>query len=657
MKTHLKIFSFLTFLILNSVATQPLSSQAEWRALLALRSSLGISAKFWHKKANPCSNWTGIECGNGRVIGITLSGLRRSVQGKLKPGFDVDSLPNFDSLTSFNSSGFMLRGSIPDWFGQKLSNLEVLDLSSSSIHGSIPSSLGSLSKLRLLQLSNNSITGNMPTSLEKLVSLSLLNLAQNSLTGLIPSEISVLGNLTHLDLSSNYFSGGIPPAFGTLSSLKLLNLSHNSLSSSIPPQIGNLSELIELDLGSNSLFGSLPLELKGLRNLTKMLIGNNELEGSLLDGLFKSLIQLEELVLCRNHFVDNLPDALWYSMFRLKSLDVSGNNLTGEFPNCTAHFNLTGAVFNFSDNLFYGSLSNGFGTIGTIDVSNNYLNGSPPNDSNTGFLLSGNCFPSVSNQRNHDACSKFYAEKGVPYGNDRLKPPSPQPMKSRKRLPYVMIGVFGGIGLIIVLTGMLLLIKACKFGHTNHQSPNVRVVEEGGTDPPPKAFIDLSTLGESYTHEQILVATSNFSTENLLKQGHSGDLFWGKLEGGTPVVIKRVDLRLVRKESFMSELELFSKVGHERLVPLMGHCLEDESVKFLVYKYMRNGDLSNALHRVENAEEGLKSLDWITRLKIATGAAEALSYFHHECTPPVVHRYYKNPLKYLSQTLLILCRM
>ena len=34
-------------------------------------------------------------------------------------------------------------------------------------------------------------------------------------------------------------------------------------------------------------------------------------------------------------------------------------------------------------------------------------------------------------------------------------------------------------------------------------------------------------------------------------------------------------------------------------------------------------------------------LDWITRLKIAIGAAEGLSYLHHECSPPLVHRYCK----------------
>ncbi|WJZ97009.1 hypothetical protein VitviT2T_015644 [Vitis vinifera] len=80
-------------------------------------------------------------------------------------------------------------------------------------------------------------------------------------------------------------------------------------------------------------------------------------------------------------------------------------------------------------------------------------------------------------------------------------------------------------------------------------------------------------------------------------------------------------------------------VSHMRLVPLLGHCLEHDSEKLLVYKYMPNGDLSNSLYRVTNLEDdNLQSLDWITRLKIAIEAVEGLSYLHHECSPPLVHR-------------------
>lgn len=97
------------------------------------------------------------------------------------------------------------------------------------------------------------------------------------------------------------------------------------------------------------------------------------------------------------------------------------------------------------------------------------------------------------------------------------------------------------------------------------------------------------------------------------------------LDNGTPIVIKNIDVKESKNEGYISELELFSKAGHKRLVPFLGHCLENENQKVLVYKYMRNGDLASALFRKSNNEcDGLKSWDWITRLKIALVAAEAL---------------------------------
>ncbi|KAL1539549.1 putative LRR receptor-like serine/threonine-protein kinase [Salvia divinorum] len=576
----------LFLMLLTSAAAQRLSYPAEQRALLDLRSSLGISAKSWHKKANPCVNWTGIHCRSGHVTAITLSGLRRSVQGRQNPRFAVDSLQNFPLLSTFNSSGFVLAGQIPDWFGTKLTNLQVLDLSSSSISGSIPLSLGSLSRLRWLNLSNNLITGSMPIALEKLNSLLVLDLSQNSLTGQIPEEISSLRNLTTLDLSLNYLSGAIPIDFALLLNLKQLNLSRNSLSSSIPSQIANLSKMEELDLGLNSLGGELPQELGELRSL--------------------------------------------------KYLDVSRNNFTGVLPNYAASFNATAAFFNFSDNLFYGNVSSGFRNARVVDLTSNFFRGKAPNGSR--FLLSNNCFPREERQRGFEKCFKFYKDVGIPYGNESSQQPMPppqlvEPTKRRSKLLYVMIGVFGGIGLVFILvTAFLLLLRSHRTRSSNQQAQS-RDVEQ-----PPTLVADLSCLGEPFTFEQLLVATSNFSNENLIKQGHSGCLFRARLEDGDLVVVKKVDLQLVRRELFVAELEFFGKATHQRLVPLVGHCLDDDNVKFLVYKYMPNGDLSNALYRMTSSEEGLQSLDWIKRLKIAIGAAEALSYLHNECNPPLVHR-------------------
>ncbi|CDO97067.1 unnamed protein product [Coffea canephora] len=149
--------------------------------------------------------------------------------------------------------------------------------------------------------------------------------------------------------------------------------------------------------------------------------------------------------------------------------------------------------------------------------------------------------------------------------------------------------------------------------------------------------------GASFTYHQILLATDYFNeSSNLIKHGHSGDLFYGTLQGGTPVVVKKIDLSLLKNESyFVEQLEIFGKLSHSRLVPLLGHCLDQGDDKFLVYKYMSNRDLSTSLILELDSEDDdllLPTLDWKTRLKIATGVAEALFYLHHQCIPPLVHR-------------------
>lgn len=646
---------YLLFLLISSVLTQqvPLSSSADRSALFELRSSLGIRARDWPRKVDPCSDWVGVECINGRVVGINLTSCRRSRIGRLNPQFSVDSLVNFTVLVSFNSSGFSLPGSIPEWFGQGLTALQVLDLRSSSILGTIPSSLGTMSTLNSLYLSDNSLTGVIPPTLGQLSSLLVLDLSRNLLTGLIPSSFSGFGNLSKLDLSSNFLSGPIPSGFGSISTLQFLNLNNNNLSGSVPIQLGNLSKLIDLDLGFNYLSGTLSEELGGMRSLQKMSLENNELEGPFSVILLLNLTQLQNVVLSWNRFNGELSDSFG-SMPQLRLLDISGNNFTGVLPDLTSLFNVTSAVFNFSSNLFYGNLTLPIGNFGLVDLSDNYFRGSVPNITGSNITIKGNCFTRVPNQRSSEDCRTFYANRGLSFDNDELNPM--QPSKSTKRLTYVMVGLFGGIGFIVLLVLVLvLLLKICDKGNEiQGGNSNVVPVREGANTPPPKVTADLSGLGDSFTYKQMLEATSDFCDANLIKNGHSGDLFWGTLENEFSVVIKKVDLRSFGSDSYMLELDLFSKVAHSRLVPLLGHCLEHENEKLLVYKYMPYGDLSNSLYRFTNLEDGSpQSLDWITRLKIAIGAAEGLAYLHHECNPPLVHRYYKTQFFFLLLFVLL----
>lgn len=638
MGTHFKIALFFFFFFFYSVLSKQI--QLEHKALLDLRSSLGIRARNWPRKSDPCTNWTGIHCKNGKVVAIKLTGLRRSHKGNFSPQFAVDSLANFTHLSSFNSSGFILPGPIPDWFGQKLTQLKQLDLSSSSILGSLPTSLGSLSNLDFLSLSNNSITGTVPLELGKLSSLRVLDLSVNFLTGSIPTSFSDIVNLSVLDLSSNFLSGQIPVEFGSFLGLKFLNLSNNSLSSYIPAEISNLSELVELDLGYNYLSGSLPEDLSRLRNLSKLLVGNNELEGALPSTLFTSNVSvLEYINLSWNRFEGEIPDVLW-SLSHLRILDISGNNFTGVVSNIT-YFSANGASYNLSNNLFYGNVTFDVRSFQSIDLSKNYFQGLAPDKS--GVRVVDNCFTGSLNQRSLEDCSKFYADRGLVFVDGRTQTPVQRPSKRRHKRLLIMVGVFGGVGVLMLLAVAILLFwKICYRGNSNERGiSNVSPVVEGGNNQAPVKFSnDISGSIESFTYDRILKATSNFNETNLIKNGHTGDIFRGILEGGVTVVIKKVNVHHIEKETYKLELDLLNWTTHHRLVPFLGHCLEHENEKFLVYKYMPNGDLFNLLSRDTDLEdENGQSLDWITRLKIATGAAEGLVYLHHECNPPLVHRY------------------
>ena len=71
-----------------------LTSRSDLRGLYALRGSLGLRARDWPRHADPCAAWAGVGCRGGRVVSLTLVGLRRTRLGRLNPRFQVDGLQN-----------------------------------------------------------------------------------------------------------------------------------------------------------------------------------------------------------------------------------------------------------------------------------------------------------------------------------------------------------------------------------------------------------------------------------------------------------------------------------------------------------------------------------------------------------------------------------
>jgi serine/threonine protein kinase len=76
-----------------------------------------------------------------------------------------------------------------------------------------------------------------------------------------------------------------------------------------------------------------------------------------------------------------------------------------------------------------------------------------------------------------------------------------------------------------------------------------------------------------------------------------------------------------------------AEIRHRDIVKFYGFCSHGPN-KFLVYDYIDRGDLRDALSNDIRAEE----LDWSKRVEIVRSIANALSYLHHDCRPPIIHR-------------------
>uniref|UniRef100_A0A8R7UQ64 Receptor kinase-like protein Xa21 n=1 Tax=Triticum urartu TaxID=4572 RepID=A0A8R7UQ64_TRIUA len=294
-----------------------------------------------------------------------------------------------------------------------MSHLQLLDLTTNQLVGSIPSGLGSIQSMIYFSVAVNLVTGMIPHSLynwsslevfsvggnmldgsipddiaSKFPKLKYLALGSNHFTGIIPSSISNISSLILLDLVDNRFSGYVPPTLGGLKALQSINLGENNLEANdnrgwefvaslancsqlrflvfytnsfggqLPGSIVNLSTTLQqLNLMDNRISGSIPADIGNLIGLERLAIGYTGMYGVIPESIGK-LANLIELVLCNNSLSGLIPSSLG-NLSRLNKLDASEGNLEGPIP------------------VSLGELKNLF----VLDLSNNYhLNGSVPRE-------------------------------------------------------------------------------------------------------------------------------------------------------------------------------------------------------------------------------------------------------------------------------------
>lgn len=180
---------------------------------------------------------TGLSLPNSRLLGSIPADLgmleclqsldlsNNSLNGSLPA-----SLFNATQLEFLDLSNNLISGELPETVG-RLQNLRVLNLSDNALAGKVPSSIATIQNLTDVSLKTNYFSGNLPSGFQP---VQVLDLSSNLLNGSLPSDFGG-PNIHYLNVSYNKFSGEIPPQFAEkIPANATIDLSSNNLTGEVP---------------------------------------------------------------------------------------------------------------------------------------------------------------------------------------------------------------------------------------------------------------------------------------------------------------------------------------------------------------------------------------------------------------------------------------
>ncbi|KAL0400860.1 UNVERIFIED_CONTAM: LRR receptor-like serine/threonine-protein kinase SIK1 [Sesamum latifolium] len=376
-------------------------------------------------------------------------------------------------------------------------------------------------------------------------------------------------------------------------SVVALNLSNLNLGGEISPAIGDLKSLQALDLQGNKLTGQIPDEIGNCVSLLLIDLSNNLLEGDIPFSISK-LKQLELFDLARNQLIGEIPRLIYWNEV-LQYLDVRGNSLTGTIPdnigNCTSF-----EILSLQGNMLSGKIPEVLGLMQALAVL--YLHGNK---------LTGPIPPELGNMTKLSYLN---------LANNNLEGPIPENLSSCTALNQLNLSSNQFRGSIPLELGHII----------NLDTLNVSYNYLDG--PIPAEFGNLRSI-------QTIILNNNDLSGRIPEQ-LSNCLSLDKLFIGNPLLCGHW-LGSICDPYPPKSRAVFSRTTVVCIT--LGFITLLSMIIVAVYKSNQPKQFIKGSNKnlMQGPSKKVK-LDWETRLKVAVGAAQGLSYLHHDCNPRIIHR-------------------
>ncbi|KAH9544877.1 hypothetical protein CY35_12G018800 [Sphagnum magellanicum] len=496
--------------------------------------------------------------------------------------------------------------------GNCSAHISGLRLTDASIVGTLPEQIGNLSYLFDLTLANNpGLSGPLSSRLLELGDLVILDLHNCSFNGTIGDELFYLSNVVQVDLSANQFTGQLPN-FGGAIYLETLNISHNQLWGPSPPFYNsttgcgllNLTFLTIVDFSGNKLVGP-PPNFSASLTLQFVDLSSNQFTNQTCLMYFKNASKLTVLDLSNNNFIGSLPD---FSLFpiNLQELNLDNNQFNGTL-NIDDIQNLQRKL----NHIYIGNLQ-------TLSIRSNNISGVNSSISDIANVISNIKLqnnPYCSHQQSSIIEQNYCCNQNCVVPNDAIQ-------RSVRRVIIITTTVSGTILILVIAIGSWLLWRSKQKHYVLlHQAQ--------------EKFAEFGVQPTIFSYSELRAATKDFHPDMKLGQGSYGVVYKGIFPNKNEVAVKQLFNESQQSiDEFLNEIVLITGVKHRNLVKLKGCCITTSKKRLLVYEYVENNDLAEALF----VGKGKHMLNWPVRFNICLGVARGLFYLHEIAQPRIIHR-------------------